>query len=199
MPYKKDGVAFDYVEAQNHRTVWVGRDLKVHAVPTLCHGQGPLPPARLPPAPSRLALGTSREEKGTLPRRGAGLLNQLQKTNMSCEEMACESTDIYSTSLLKSMKYGHCLSSGHKAGFDLWHFPVRSDALDSECAFLRHEWDSDETLGNDSLCQSSPLFCSLLHLDVVFKSTNHHHKTRKCRVRSHFTSYILFMTCYKTL
>lgn len=56
MPYKKDGVAFDYVEAQNHRTVWVGRDLKVHAVPTLCHGQGPLPPARLPPAPSRLAL-----------------------------------------------------------------------------------------------------------------------------------------------
>uniref|UniRef100_A0A672UYG8 Tripartite motif containing 65 n=1 Tax=Strigops habroptila TaxID=2489341 RepID=A0A672UYG8_STRHB len=28
---------------QNHRMVWVGRDLKAHSVPTPCHGQGHLP------------------------------------------------------------------------------------------------------------------------------------------------------------
>jgi len=30
-------------ESQNHRMVWVGRDLTYHLVPTPCHGQGHLP------------------------------------------------------------------------------------------------------------------------------------------------------------
>jgi len=42
---------------QNHRMVWVGRDLTDHLVPTPCHEQGHLPPAQV--APSSLALNTS--------------------------------------------------------------------------------------------------------------------------------------------
>jgi len=33
-------------KAENHRRVWVGRDLKAHLVQLPCHGQGPLPPAQ---------------------------------------------------------------------------------------------------------------------------------------------------------
>ena len=34
---------FSWMRSQNHRLVWVGRDLKAHPVPALCHGQGHLP------------------------------------------------------------------------------------------------------------------------------------------------------------
>lgn len=30
-----------FIESQNHSIAWVGRDLKAHLVPTLCHGQDP--------------------------------------------------------------------------------------------------------------------------------------------------------------
>lgn len=61
MPYKKDGVTFDYVEAQNHRTVWVGRDLKAHLIPLPCHGNTPSHQPRLFPDPSSLTLSTARD------------------------------------------------------------------------------------------------------------------------------------------
>jgi len=47
--------------------VWVGRDLTDHLVPTPCHGQGPLPPAKVAhnPVLSNLALYTARERTAT--------------------------------------------------------------------------------------------------------------------------------------
>jgi len=33
----------NYANTQNHRMVWVGRDLEDHLVLTPCHGQGHLP------------------------------------------------------------------------------------------------------------------------------------------------------------
>jgi len=41
---------------QNHRMVWVGRDLIHHLVPTPCHGQGPLPLAQCAPSPIQPGL-----------------------------------------------------------------------------------------------------------------------------------------------
>uniref|UniRef100_A0A672UYG3 Tripartite motif containing 65 n=1 Tax=Strigops habroptila TaxID=2489341 RepID=A0A672UYG3_STRHB len=41
---------------QNHRMVWVGRDLKAHSVPTPCHGQGHLPLEQVAPSPVQPGL-----------------------------------------------------------------------------------------------------------------------------------------------
>jgi len=51
--------------SQNHRMVWVGRDLTDHPVPTPCHGQGHLPSDQLLKALSDLALNPAREGAAT--------------------------------------------------------------------------------------------------------------------------------------
>jgi len=44
------------IESQNHRMVWVGRDLIGHLVPTLCHGQGRLPLHQIAQGPTQPGL-----------------------------------------------------------------------------------------------------------------------------------------------
>ena len=48
------------VAAKNHRMAWVGRDLKDHLVPTLCHRLAAPHQPNLPRAPS-MAMSTSRD------------------------------------------------------------------------------------------------------------------------------------------
>jgi len=40
----------------NHRMAWVGKNLKAHAVPTHCHGQGCYPPAQAAQGPIQAGL-----------------------------------------------------------------------------------------------------------------------------------------------
>jgi len=62
-------------ESQNHRLVWVGRDLTDHPVPPPCPGQGPLPPAQDAPSPVQPGLqspgrglaGLSFRQRNALP------------------------------------------------------------------------------------------------------------------------------------
>jgi len=44
------------LRSQNHRLVWVGRDLTDHPVPPPCPGQGPLPPEQGAPSPAQPGL-----------------------------------------------------------------------------------------------------------------------------------------------
>ncbi|KAM4755607.1 farnesyl pyrophosphate synthase isoform 2-T2 [Cyanocitta cristata] len=48
-------------KSQNHRLVWVGRDIKDHLVPLPCHGRDTFHCPNLLQAPSNLALDTSRD------------------------------------------------------------------------------------------------------------------------------------------